>query len=95
MRKLLAVAVLIIPLAGCYKATIHTGLAPAPNQVVEREWAHSWLYGLVPPSDLDVGSQCPNGVARVETEHSFLNQLAAGLTWGIYTPISIRAICAQ
>src|SRR5215207_9738342 len=86
-------AFVCLSVSGCFHATINTGLAPSPTAVIEREWAHSWLGGLVPPSDLDVGNGCPNGVARVETELSFLNQLAAGLTAGIYTPMTIRVTC--
>lgn len=94
MRKALMLVLVAGTLSGCYKATVHTGLAPS-GASVERQWAHSFLYGLVPPSDLDVADRCPNGVARVETELSFLNQLAAGLTGGIYTPMTMRAICAM
>ncbi|MGH7127423.1 MAG: Bor/Iss family lipoprotein, partial [Planctomycetaceae bacterium] len=52
------------------------------------------LWGLVPPETVTTAEQCPDGVARVETMHSFLNSLASALTWGIYTPITIRATCA-
>ncbi len=78
---------------GCYHATITT-TRPQSGTVVEEKWAHSFLWGLVPPSTVETASQCPNGVARVETQHSFLNGLAAALTWGIYTPIQIQAWCA-
>lgn len=94
MRRLLAVLVLSASLSGCYRATVNTGL-PAGTARVERDWAHGFLWGLVPPTPMDVGASCPRGVARVETQHSFLNQLAAGLTWGIYTPLTITATCAQ
>lgn len=94
MRRLLTVVALTFILSGCYRATVHTGLAPSASKV-EKSWAHGFLWGLVPPSDLDAGGACPNGVARTETELSFLNQVAAGLTWGIYTPMTLRAVCAQ
>ena len=84
----------LISLSGCYKAVVDTGLTPSAVEV-EREWAHAWLGGLVPPSEFEVGEGCPNGVARVETELSFLNQIAAGITFGIYTPMTLRAICAM
>jgi hypothetical protein len=50
---------------------------------------------LVPPSVVETASQCPNGVARVETQHSFLNGLAAALTFSIYTPMTITVQCAS
>ena len=80
-------------LGGCYHAIIETGRQPS-GTVVENKWAHSFLYGLVPPSPVDVSSRCQSGVARVETQHSFLNGLAAAITWGIYTPMTITVQCA-
>ncbi|MEX2180502.1 MAG: Bor family protein [Gemmatimonadaceae bacterium] len=93
MRRLsLGLAVLLS--TGCYHATIETGVTPSA-QVIEQSWAHSFVYGLVAPATVNTTSQCPRGVAKVETRHSFLNGLVAGLTWGLYTPISIKVTCAQ
>ena len=39
-------------------------------------------------------SKCPNGVSKVETQLSFVNQLVAWLTLDIYTPMSIKVTCA-
>jgi hypothetical protein len=97
MRSKLAVAVVGLLLAGsvgCYHATIDTGLAPS-TQVVEKAWAAGWIYGLVPPSTVETRAKCPAGVAKVETELSFLNQLVSGLTAGIFTPMTIKVTCAQ
>jgi hypothetical protein len=79
--------------AGCYHAVIDTG-RPASGVVVENEWAASWIAGLVPPSAVNTASQCPNGVSKVETQHSFLNQLASFVTFGIYSPMTITVSCA-
>jgi hypothetical protein len=40
-------------------------------------------------------AQCPEGVAQVDTQLSFLNQLVSFLTWGIYTPMEIVVTCAS
>ena len=34
------------------------------------------------------------GVAKVETVHSFVNQLVGAITFGIFTPMSIKVTCA-
>lgn len=98
-RSLRSVAVLALAVtvaAGCYHATLHTGLTPSPQQErVERRWAHGFLYGLVPPAEVHASNTCTAGVARVETEHSFLNVLATGLTFGLYSPMTIVATCAD
>jgi hypothetical protein len=89
----LAVLALVILTLGCYHATIETGL-PASTTVVQNNWAHAFIAGLVPPSVVDVASECPNGVARVETQLSFLNGLAAAVTSSLYTPMTITVTCA-
>ena len=43
---------------------------------------------------METASRCPNGVARVETQLSFVNQLVSFLTLGIFTPMSIKVTCA-
>jgi Bor protein len=90
--KLVAVT-LLLALPACYHATIETGL-PAGNQVIEKGFASGWIYGLVPPSPVKAMSQCPNGVSKVETQLSFVNQLVALLTLDIYTPMAIKVTCA-
>jgi hypothetical protein len=80
--------------AGCYHATIVTGRAQS-GTMIERKWAHSFLYGLVPPNTVETAAQCANGVARVETQLSFLNQVANAITLGIYSPMTIQVWCAS
>lgn len=78
---------------GCYHATIETGATPSA-ETVENQWAHSFIYGLVPPATVSTAAKCTNGVARVETQQSFVNGLVHILTLGIYTPMSIKVTCA-
>lgn len=80
--------------AGCFHATIETDLPPS-NRRIENKWASGWILGLVPPPTVETAERCPNGVARVDTERSFLNQIVSILTIGIYTPMSIIVTCAE
>ena len=95
MRRnaLLGVTMLLLSSVGCYHAVIETGLATG-NEMIAQPWASGWIYGLVPPSPISAASKCKTGVARVETQHSFLNQVVGFLTFGIYTPMDIRVTCA-
>lgn len=93
MKRAVSVLLLTIALPACYHATINTGLTPGP-QTIENKWASGWIYGLVPPSTVETMQGCPNGVARVETQLSFANQLVNFLTLGIYTPMEIVVTCA-
>ncbi len=83
----------LLALSGCYRATVQTGLTP--SHIQHEVWAHSWIADLVPPAVVKAQSECENGVARVETELSFVNQLVGAATFGIYTPMTIRVTCAQ
>jgi hypothetical protein len=95
MRFRIALPVLLaVTMAGCYHATIETGRTPGPT-VVRQDWAMSFVVGLIPPPLVNVAQQCPNGVARVETMHSFLNGLVAAVTFSIVTPITIIVTCAS
>jgi hypothetical protein len=78
--------------AACYHATIVTG-KPESQTVVEKQWASSFVFGLVPPDVMDVSTDCPDGVAKVETQHSFLNALVAAITIQIYTPMDLKVTC--
>ncbi len=80
-------------LGACFHVTVETGLTPS-TKVLEQKWASSWIYGLVPPKTVETASRCPDGVAKVETQLSFLNQVVHILTLGIYTPMDIRVTCA-
>lgn len=90
---LLSVLLIAIMVTGCYHAQFTTDKEPS-NQVIEKPWASSFVFGLVPPSVVETAEQCPNGVARVESKISFLNGLVAGLTFNIYTPMNLKVTCA-
>lgn len=94
VQRAAALLAAVASLGACYHATIETGLTPS-TQVLEQSFASSWIYGLVPPKTVETANRCPDGVAKVETQHTFVNQLVGFLTFGIYTPMHIRVTCAQ
>ncbi len=94
MRRSVALVIGAVALSGCYHATIETGLAPSAT-VIDKPWAHGFVFGLVPPSTVETQQKCPKGVSKVETQMSFVNAVASALTWSLYTPLSIKVTCAQ
>ncbi len=97
MNRLLRTAVLATILAtvtGCYHTTINTELTPS-SQVIDVPWAPSFVFGLVPPKTVETAEECTNGVAKVETEITFLNGLVGAITLGIFTPMHIKVTCAE
>ena len=89
-----ALAALLLPTAACYHQVVETG-RPAGSTVINKPWQMSFVYGLVPPPAVNTAAECPGGVATVETQHSFLNCLVAGISFGLITPIQLTVTCAS
>jgi hypothetical protein len=79
--------------AGCYRITVVTGAPPAA-ETVDKPWQYSFVYGLVPPPELNTREQCPQGFSVVMTERSFLNGLVGAFTSSIFTPMHTKVTCA-
>lgn len=94
MKKAILLLVLLVPLmTGCYHAQVTTGLE-ASNEVYKEAWATSFIAGLIPPDMIDATEHCDNGVAKVETRHSFLNLVAQAITFSLFSPMEITVTCA-
>src|SRR5690349_3557421 len=91
--RLLPVAVACL-LSACFHQIVQTGRTPGTT-VIEKPWTATWIFGLVAANEISTAAQCPNGVATVETQQSFLNGLVGGLTLGIYTPQDVKITCAS
>ena len=93
-KQLALILVFALASTGCYHAMITTGLTPS-TVTIDEKFATGWIYGLVPPKTVETAATCTDGVAMVETELSFVNQLVSFLTFGIYTPMHIKVTCAM
>ena len=89
-----AAVVAAFALTGCYHAVIQTG-RPESTDVISIKWANGFIFGLVPPPIVETAARCTNGVAKVETQHSFLNMVAQIVTFSLYTPMQIDVTCAS
>lgn len=94
LKKSILLFALALMMSGCYHAQITTGLEES-NEVYQEAWATGFIAGLVPPSIVNAEQHCTNGVAKVETRHSFLNMLAQFITFSIYSPMEITVTCAS
>lgn len=91
---LLLIPIVALALSGCYSAQVTTDKEPS-GEVIEKPWATGFVAGLATPgAQIDAAQQCQNGVAMVETEVSFLNQLATFVTFNLYSPMSVTVSCA-
>ena len=93
--SLLLVPIVAFALSGCYSVQVTTDKQPT-GEVIEKKWATGFVAGLATPgAKIDAAQQCSNGVAMVETEVSFLNQLATFVTFNLYSPMSVTVTCAS
>ncbi len=88
-----ALSLFAVTSSACYHAIVETG-RPASSQVIDQPWAMSFVAGLIPPPVVQTASARPNGGAKVETQHSLLNNLVAIVTVSIITPMQITVTCA-
>ena len=82
--------------SGCYRVSVTHGRG---REVTGRRadysrWQHHLIAGLVRAgAHVNLDQICPEGVAAVRTDVSFLNNLVAWLTGGIYTPSRLKVWC--
>jgi hypothetical protein len=72
---------------------VNTGQA-AGTTTINKPWTSTWIFGLVEAKPIDVRSDCPGGVALVETQMTFVNGVATVLTLGIWVPRTVTITCA-
>ncbi len=91
--RLAVVATLAVSGSACFHQSVSSGPAPSSN-VVDHQFVATWLWGIIAAKPIDVRQECPSGVAKVETEQSFVNGLVGIVTLGIYSPQHLRVTCA-
>jgi hypothetical protein len=91
--RFVTLAVVAVTASACYRQVIQTGRTPGTT-VIDKPWANSFIFGLVPVTPIDVSSQCRTGIATVVTEMSAMDGLVGFLTLGIYTPVHVTITCA-
>lgn len=92
--RAIAACAAIIACSACFRVTVVTG-APTSTQTIDKPWQMSFVYGLVPPSELSTRPACAQGVAEVMTERSFLNGLVGALSSSLVTPLHVKVTCAS
>lgn len=92
--RFLSVFALAVLMSGRYHVTVVTSLPEAPTPI-EKPFQMSFVAGLVPPSVIQAEEEgCTQGVAKVETWHSFVNFLIGSVSSNLVTPISVSMTCA-
>jgi len=92
MKVALLSTALALTACNAHKVTYDTRL---PRGQVHSEWTGHYLYGNIGHTDINVRRICPQGVAKIETYRSFGNGFVGAITFGIYTPRTVRITCVS
>jgi hypothetical protein len=95
MTRIISSAALVLALAGatgCYKVQYQTG-RPGGGPTHEKKVSH-FLWGAAGGGEVDLERLCPQGVATVAEQKTFVDQLLSGFTGFLYSPTSVRVECA-
>lgn len=60
-----------------------------------RDWATTFVYGVVPAAVASAAAQCRDGLAKVRRGQTPANTLVSLVTLGMFNPITILVTCAS
>jgi len=80
--------------AGCNNVT-YKDPTTIPSDISTETTGHFFLAGLVGHADVWADRSCPQGVATVHSEFSFVDELLTVVTLFIYTPRTYEVECAR
>ncbi len=98
-RKMAALAA-VVGLTGCYKISYTTNNPIGSGEPDEQVWQHRFINGIVETGPVKADGICPNGIAKVETQVSFVNGLAnygVGMLISplVYNPGTVKVWCSS
>lgn len=92
--SLFVVAALGLLLVGCFKhqyVAPNSSAQPSPSY---SSWHHHFVWGLINASgQVNLEQVCPQGIARIENEMSFVNGLVTVFTGALYQPTTVEVYC--
>jgi hypothetical protein len=91
--RAITLAAICLVASACFHQVVQTGRTPGTT-VVHKPWVSTWIFGLVAATPIDVSKECPNGIATVETQESFINGLVSIVTAIIWMPRDVTITCA-
>lgn len=94
MKKLGLVALATLFLSGCATQTYIVSNAQSASMASHTEgFQHFFVGGIGQTVERSAVDTCKNGATKVQTHQSFLNSLASGITYTIYSPRELRLYC--
>ena len=81
-------------LSGCYNLKYYSTSVPGPG-ATHKVWVHGFLGGIITVGELNLDTECPNGVYKMKSNISFVGLLLTAVTGSIYTPSNVVITCGS
>lgn len=97
MKKLVLSMLIALMLTGCATQTFQINPSSSASTPTKEDRQAFFVSGLGQTQTMNAAEICggANKIIKVEAEHTFIDGLVGGLTWGIYTPRMARVYCAR
>lgn len=97
LYRVFITVILVFLVVGCHSITIRPeGNIKQFSQPDYQERKDFWFFGLVNEHSVDVAPICgTRRLTQMQAQSTFVDSLITALTFGIYTPRSVRVWCER
>lgn len=93
MRRAIVVLFSVMSITSAARAQDSTSFAA--RVTAAKDWAATFVYGVVPAAVAQAAAQCRDGLAKVRRGQTPVNTLVSIVTLGMFSPITILVTCAK
>jgi len=91
MRRAIALLLSVISITS---AQAQDSTSMSARVTAAKQWATTFIYGVVPAAVAQAAAQCQDGLAKVRRGQTPANTLVSIVTIGMFNPITILVTCA-
>ena len=91
MRRAIALLLSVISITS---AQAQDSTSMSARVTAAKQWATTFVYGVVPATVAQAAAQCQDGLAKVRRGQTPANTLVSIVTIGMFNPITIIVTCA-
>ncbi|HXB25937.1 MAG TPA: hypothetical protein VNV25_14495 [Gemmatimonadaceae bacterium] len=91
MRRAIALLLSVISITS---AQAQDSTSMSARVTAAKQWATTFVYGVVPATVAQAAAQCQDGLAKVRRGQTPANTLVSIVTIGMFNPITILVTCA-
>jgi len=91
MRRAIALLLSVISITS---AQAQESTSMSARVTAAKQWATTFVYGVVPAAVAQAAAQCQDGLAKVRRGQTPANTLVSIVTIGMFNPITILVTCA-